>query len=357
MRAVLLALVAACAPPPASPTRPSRSVEVPLTGVIGRYAGQFDIGGESVSLAVDTGSELVAVASPDCDACANDGATAYYSPGSHAVDLHDTWTSAYDRGQMGWVGHAYRDTVAAGALAAPITIYAMSDEAAMILKTDRVSADGIFGFAGDGATNFPDALAREDHVPDVFALRKCATTGTLWLGGYDDADAATYVPANSYYDIALHAIDVLGTRVELPTNTVATVDSGGAGLVVPQAAYDALVAQLDRVPRFHTFFGSADAFFRDHSCQAAPVDIVDSLPPITLELDGIAITVPAAQSYAVPLGRFHVCSALTVRSSVSIGDILMRSNVVVFDRARHRIGIAPPTPCPSPAPADPYDLE
>ncbi|HEY1811269.1 MAG TPA: pepsin-like aspartic protease [Kofleriaceae bacterium] len=337
----------ACSPPaPVSATRATASpVAIPLEGAIGRYVGTFDIGGESFGLAIDTGSELIAVASPACTTCGQDGTTAYYTPGPHAKALHRQIRNAYDEGQFGWTGDAYLDTVTAGDDSAPTVVFAMTDESSMVAIGDGVHADGLIGLAGDGATNWLDGLAHTG-VPDVFALRKCKTTGTLWVGGYDDAGSAMYVDTTPSYDVALHRIAIGSARIELPQGTMAAVDSGTAGLVLPQPAFDAVVAELDRDPFFSGWFGSAAAWFAKAGCEPLPLPaVLDRLPPITIELDGISLTLPAAESYAMPWGD-EVCSVLAARDNyVSIGDLPMRSNVVIFDRARHRMGFAPATRC------------
>ncbi|HEX4455413.1 MAG TPA: pepsin-like aspartic protease [Kofleriaceae bacterium] len=347
--AILLAAVA-CTPPPQMPSPPNAPVAIPLTGAVGRYVGRFDVGGESFGLAVDTGSELLAVASPACAACGRDGTTAYYKPGRHATNLHRQARGAYDEGTFGWTGDAYIDTVGVDQLGAPITMFAMTDESSIVVIGETIHADGIIGLAGSGATSWLDALARTG-VPDVFAMHKCASSGTLWLGGYDGAGSAQYVASDSSYNVALHGIDVGSAHVELPPETVAAVDSGAAGLVVPQATFDAITAELDRDAMFRAVAGgSAAAWFASSSCVPLEPAFLRFLPPLTIELDnGLTMTVPASESYAVPMPPDRVCPGLDVRDNYSsIGDLAMRHGTVVFDRGAKRIGFAPPAACPTP---------
>jgi hypothetical protein len=348
VRALAIALLLGCTPPPpaVAPTPMQRSVEVPLVGRLGRYAGRFDIGGASFGLAIDTGSQLLAVAGLGCASCDRDGATAYYEPGKRARSLHRQVHGAYDEGQLGWTGDAFVDTVTADGLAAPVVVFAMRDETDIVIAGDEIiHADGIFGLAGSGATNWPDALATTG-VPDVFAIHKCETTGTLWLGG--GGGSAQYVASDTSYEVALHCIAIGSASFALPTDTQAVVDSGTAGLVVPPAIYDAILAELDRNPTFQTYFGSAAAWFAHTACtrMVGPASVLDRLPPVTLELDGITLTIPATESYAMPWSPDEVCPTLSARDGwLSVGDLPMRSHTVVFDRAAHRLGFAAPTPC------------
>jgi Eukaryotic aspartyl protease len=346
MRLLAIAIAAvACTPPPASPTPPKGPIAIPLEGALGRYVGRFEIGNQSFGLAVDTGSELVAVASPACMQCGSDGTTAYYTPGKRAKPLQRQVRNAYDEGQIGWTGDAYLDTVGVDSVSAPTVVFAMTEESSMVVVADGVHADGLIGLAGDGVTNWLDGLART-NIPDEFALRKCETTGTMWVGDYDDAGSAVFVDSSLDYDVALQRIAIGSASIELPPNTRAVIDSGTAGLVLPRATYDAVVAALDRDPTFSGWFGSGAAWFDKATCEPVLLrHLLDRLPPITIELDGVSITLPAAESYAMPWGD-EVCPTLATRDDfVLLGDLPMRSNVVVFDRSGRRIGFAPPTSC------------
>jgi hypothetical protein len=350
VRAAFLAIVIGCAPatPPVQPERaPAVPVEIALTGRLGRYAGRFDIGGESFGLAIDTGSELIAVAGAGCPTCDADGSTAYYQPGPKVKRLGGNVVSKYDEGQLGWSGDAYLDRVSADGLGAPVVVFAMTDETDMVLiGEDIVHADGILGLAGSGETSWLDALARTG-VRDELAIHKCETTGTLWLAGAPETGPATFVDATDDYAVALHSVAVGSAHVELPPNTEAIVDSGAPGLVVPRAAYDAITAELDRNMYFAGLFGSGATWFGSDNCVPNPLPkLLDRLPPVTIELDGLTMTIPATQSYALPWPPDKVCPGLRTREDfVSIGDVAMRAGTVIFDRAAHRIGFAPATAC------------
>ena len=355
MRACILAVLIGCstsATPLMSPLHGKTAwpIEVPLAGMLGRYAASVDIGGESFGLAVDTGSTLLAVAGADCKPCGSDGSTAFYEPRRTAKHLPGQIDYLYDQGEVGWTGSAYVDRVSIDGVGTQIPVFAMSNESGVVAVADVMHADGILGMApGDGS--WVDAMVRTG-MPREFAIHKCETTGTLWLGGAP-AGSATWVSATPDYAVAWNAIDIGSAHIELPTTddgaklpARAFVDSGAAGLVVPQATYDAIVAELDRDTFFSGWFGSAATWFTS-GCVSSPLrKALDRLPPITIELDGLTLTIPATQSYAIPWGDDKVCPELVVRDNyVAIGDVAMRSNTVIFEPGELRIGFAPATAC------------
>ncbi len=347
MRACVLAVLIGCATSSAPPKSPLHGktvwpIEVPLVGIIGRYAASVDIGGESFGLAVDTGSTLLAVTGADCDACGSDGSTAVYQPHRDVKHLTGQIEYLYDDGQVGWTGSAYLDHVSIDGIGVDMPVFAISNESGVVAVGDEVHADGILGMAhGDGS--WIDAIVKTG-MPAEFAIHKCDTTGTLWLGGAP-AGSATWVAATPNYGVRLSSIGIGSAHIELPAATKAFVDSGTAGLVVPQPTYDAIIAELDRDTFFRGWLGSAAAFFSQSGCVSSPIrKALDRLPPITIELDGLTLTIPATQSYALPWGDDKVCPALAARDRyVAIGDIAMRSNTVIFRPGG--IGFAAPTPC------------
>jgi hypothetical protein len=349
VRLAFLAIFVACAPaatPPKSPrlAKTAWPIEVPLAGMLGRYAASVDIGGESFGLAVDTGSTLLAVTGADCRSCDDAGSTAIYQPRRTVKHLDGQIEMFYDEGQVKWTGSAYVDRVSIEGAGTDVPVFSISNEAGVVAIADVVHADGILGMA-PGQGSWIEAMVH-DGMPREFAIHKCDTSGTLWLGGAP-AGSATWVAATSDYGIALTSIEIGSAHVELPAATKAFVDSGTAGLVVPQATYDAIVAELDRDPFFSGWFGSAASWFNESGCVSSPIRAaLDRLPPITIALDGVTLTIPATQSYAMPFGDDKVCPMLAVRDDyVAIGDVAMRSNTVIFKPGDLRIGFAPPTPC------------
>jgi hypothetical protein len=341
VRLAFLTLVVACAPSPSSPLQAKTAwpLEVPLAGAFGRYAADVDIGGDAFALSIDTGSTLLAVSGTNCAACDSDGTSGFYQPRRNAKPLNVVLDSRYDEGQAGWRGSAFVDRVSIAGVGAEIPVFAMSNEVGMVAAVGVVRADGILGMKG-GRGSWIDAIVKTG-MPDEFAIHKCDVNGTLWLGGAP-AGSASFVAATPEYGVALHAIDVGSAHVELPPDTTAVVDSGVAGLVVPPAAYDAITAELDQNYVFGGWFGSAAAWFDAGECVPMLVpELLDRLPPITLVLDGITLTIPAKQAYAMPTDDEQVCPTLAARGSY----VEMRTATVIFDRARHRIGFAPPTPC------------
>ncbi|HEY1549881.1 MAG TPA: pepsin-like aspartic protease [Kofleriaceae bacterium] len=344
-----LAIIVACAPSPSSPLNAKHAwpLEVPLEGALGRYTASVDIGGESFGLAIDTGSTVLAVTSANCAACGSAGSTAFYQPRAKVKHLSGQAQYLYDEGEAGWTGSAYIDRVSIGGVGAESAVFAMTTESGIVAIADAIHADGILGMQ-PGEGSWIDAMV-QTGMPRELAIDKCETNGTLWLGGAP-AGSATWIAATPDYAVALHAIDVGSAHIALPSGgTSAFVDSGIAGLVVPQATFDAIAAELDRDDFFSGWLGSAAAFFHG-GCVASPIrSALDRLPPIAIELDGLTLTIPATQSYALAWGSDEVCPALDVRDNyVAIGDVAMRSNTVIFEPGGARLGIEPAAACPTP---------
>jgi hypothetical protein len=138
------------------------------------------------------------------------------------------------------------------------------------------------------------------------------------------------------------------------------IDSGGPALVLPTAAHQPLAQAIASSPAFQQLFGSASWFGNLNSTTPAPAspDEIDAmLPPLTVEIDGtppIALQLPASTSYLVwqydGAGGYAYAPGMVADSGMvgfaDFGNTLMRSQVVVIDRANRKVGFAPATPCP-----------
>lgn len=348
------------------------------------YTAAVTIGGtQNFQLAIDTGSTTLAVAAASCSNCS--GVEPLYTPGAGALDQHETASSTYGTGS--WSGEIYRDVISVDAApnvetdpptAVRMPIVAIGTQSAFFVSATCDSTNGGFegilglgplGAAAQGTTGYFDALVSHGMVPDVFALQLCDLGGTLWLGGYDPSPGSgppVYTPEVSsldsyYYAIDLEAVRVLGQRVTVATKTYpdSIVDVGSSIFLLPTTAYGAVTAAMAAAPAFTGVFGDVDkAWFDDNGCGAASyskADLDGMLPPMTLELGtDPAVLVKAAptESYLVPY-EGEWCWALApfdpsfdVPFAADIGTPIMRSSLVVFDRAHKRIGFAPHSPCP-----------
>jgi hypothetical protein len=338
---------------------------------------------QSFQLAVDTGSTTLAVAAATCSDCS--GVEPLYTPGASAVNEHEMASSAYGTGS--WSGQIYQDVIAVGAapdartdpvMAVPMPIVAIDSQSDFFMGLTCDSSNGGFqgilglgpnGAAVQGTTGYFDVLVSHGMVPDVFALELCDQSGTLWLGGYDPAATTgplVYTPELSsldsyYYAIDLEAVRVAGQRVPVATKTYPTsvVDAGSSVFLLARTAFDQVTSALAADAGFTEAFGGVDeAWFENGGCGApssSKADLDAKLPPMTLELGtdpAVLLQVAPTESYLVPYDG-EWCSAMDVFDpnfevpiAADVGTPVMRSRVVVFDRAHKRVGFAPHVPCP-----------
>jgi hypothetical protein len=353
-------------------------VTIPLSSCVpSSYTAAVTIGGsQAFQLVVDTGSTTLGVASSSCKDCS--GVAPLYDPGSSAVDQHHQASSQFETGQ--WSGEIYEDTVATGPEAAlPVRLVAIDSQSQFFVETlcDSPSGgyQGVLGLgpsaaAVSGTDGYLDRLVAAGQVPDVFALWLCDAGGTLWLGGWDAA-AVTAAPSYTrqlaglhhyYYAVALDAVDVAGTRVPVPSGryTESVIDAGSTAFVLPTAAFDGITKAIAASPGFVSVLGSAGAaWFSDLSdCRTlsqTKAELDATLPPVGLVFDDApdaVVRAPATESYLVQY-QGQWCPALYALDpqgdlpfAAILGSPIMRSNVVVFDRANQRIGFAPHAACP-----------
>ncbi len=357
-------------------------------------------GDQTFELLVDTGSGALAVASSSCAECIDGGAGAGYTPGSSATALGAT-SCIYGSGS--WKGEAYQDTVSmGGSPTAEVKLAAINTEKGFFgipdecdfNSTDTGIFAGIIGFgpSGTGAavphTNvfFDDLVAT--GVANIFTTQLCDTGGTLWLGGYDSTAfkaGATpqYIPmltgalAPFYYVVHLESVEVDGTTVTVPTGsyTSSVLDTGTSMLLIQATAFDAMATAIEADPAFKAVVtgGAADAgsvtFFSRQDCMNAtfqPACMAPSstltkayldanLPPVTFTLGTgptVTLQAPATESYLMNLdGQWcqAACGAtpsmLTFPMAGIIGSEVLKSTIVIFDRANKQFGFVPWETC------------
>jgi hypothetical protein len=331
-------------------------IAVPLEGCSWSFTGTFLVGGTTSSLLVDTGSSLLAVASATCATCLADGVLAKYTPSATAVDDDQMFTATYDGGDMSWTGEEYQDTVAVGGTTVSMSLYAITSEQNFFSAGECGGAEGILGMQGDGLTSLPSTFATAG-ITDEFAMHECRSAGTLWLGGYDPASITappTYVAMPDDFDAQLTDIAVGGTSIGMPASSYgeAIIDSGGPSIIVPQAAYDAITSAVAASSTFATTFGDA-TWFDKQSCVADPpltkAQLDAALPTLSVQLDTTTVAMAATDSYLMTIaqdGHTYFCPALETQPSfLDLGNSLIRSHVVIFDRVHRQLGIATAPPC------------
>jgi hypothetical protein len=243
------------------------------------------------------------------------------------------------------------------------------------------SNQGVLGFGRgpDAVTGtdgfFDQLLAANPVLANIFATELCGAGGTLWLGGYDPTAltaAPQYTPLlaaqgdttdSIFYAVDLEQVSIPGTSVDVPTGGYPTsiVDTGTSLFLLQPTAFSAITSAISSSTAFQTLFGtSAASFFSnvDECVTLSPTseEIDAALPPLTLVFGtspAISVTATATESYLVSYSTGSWCP--TMQSSAPstslplasvIGSPLLRSSIVIFDRAAMRIGFAPHAACP-----------
>ena len=339
------------------------------------YTVGATIGSQQFQLTLDTGSGTLGVASSSCSGCS---VTPEYTPGSTAVDQKKTASSTYVSGS--WSGEIYKDDVSLPPGASTLLDFVAIDTQSMFFQpipcdSKSGSMQGIVGFAPPaaalaGTTGLMDQMVASQKVPDVFATKLCDTGGSLWLGGYDPAattGAVQYTPFQpqffdaGYYGVNLVSIEVNGMTVPIASAQYADslVDTGTSIFALGTTAYDALIAAIGSDAAFTKTFGGASFFTAQQPCvatSATKATLDATMPALTLTFgSGPAITVhaTATESYLFSYMGQGWCSAIqgfpsgpNAPVAALMGAPILRSNVLVFDRAQKRLGFAPHTACP-----------
>jgi hypothetical protein len=361
---------------------PSGVVAVPLSGCNGSgYTAAVTLGGsQTLDLIVDTGSASLGAAAKGC-ACG--GVAPTYTPGSTATDENQQGNSQFGTGQF--TGEIYQDSVSMGSSpTAPTKLVAIGSETGIFDQPVQCNSksggmEGIVGFGPPGAeiqgtTTFFGSYVATNKVADVFATELCDTKGTLWLGGFDPGATTQppqYVPltsdifATAYYSVHLESVTVGSTTVPVAQGQFAdsVVDTGTSAFLVGTTAYNAIVAAIEGNAGFKAAFGSS--FFpapNAHSVACASSNqtkaaLDASLPTMTLTLGtnpSFTVEASATESYLVEYGPGTWCPGLigADQSAASgfvfasiMGSPVLRSSIVIFDRAQKRIGFAPHGAC------------
>jgi hypothetical protein len=225
---------------------------------------------------------------------------------------------------------------------------------------------------------------------NVFATELCPNGGTLWLGGYDPSAttaAPQYTPMpNSpyspyYYLVTLTAITVGSTTIPIASANASypdtVLDTGSSVFIMPSAAFSLLTNTIAADLHFQQLFGvstsdggslGADAstpdagvpsyFSNPSNCVSLTEtkEQLDSLlPPLTLVFGSnpsISVQALPTESYLISYDGLW-CPAVYGMDpgedfpfAADLGAPVLRSNVVIIDRANQRVGFAPHAACP-----------
>jgi hypothetical protein len=136
----------------------------------------------------------------------------------------------------------------------------------------------------------------------------------------------------------------------------AVVDSGGPAMFLPKPAFDAVTHALGDNSTFREQIGDPTAWFEHGTCRQIAISrdqLDDALPVLSIALDGATLEMRPSESYLSVVrwrDQMLYCPALrpagvAAGGALDLGDSVMRSHVVVFDRAGSRMGFARPKPC------------
>jgi hypothetical protein len=371
----------------AAPSGPAAMTAIPLSACVPLvYAANVSIGGQDFQLIVDTGSTSLGVAGSGCSNCS---VTPLYAPGSTATDQKQTASSQFGSGSFS--GEIYKDSVGL----APSPGVAM-DFVSITSQTGFFQAgstcggkpyQGLVGFdraaaALQGTNAFFDQAVASQGFVDVFAMQLCDDGGTLWLGGFDAAATTaapqytpfTSDPASTYYytvDLASISVDGASGSVAVASGTYndSILDTGTSAFLLGSTAYTQLTGMLSANAGFKSVFGAqASTWFNSTGGNPSCANLTQTkaqldaaLPAITMTFGsnpGITVKAPATESYLMPYPGAGWCNALLSQAqgpsfpiAAILGAPVLRSNVVIFDRAHGRAGFAPHAPCPTSAKA------
>ena len=344
-----------------------------------QYTATATIGGtQQFQLVVDTGSGSLGVAGSTCSNC---GVMPEYTPDSTATDEMQVCQASYGTG--GWNGEIYQDNVALGpSMAVPVKFGSMTVQSTnpAFLNPGQTqcvahpSGGGVQGIIGFGPTassfagtdGFWDVYAATEMVPDLFALKLCDTSGTLWLGGFDGA-AVTAPPkftpmmgggfANTYYLMDFETITVGTGGTPIPVGSARTV-TGRYGDQRLHPEHERLQPVIDCAQR-RTQRRIHPGFELPHQrrlrSRAAEQGATRRDAPTAQADHGDRTRARSPSTRRRPI-RTSISPAVRTGASASLGGNagaaavlgapILKSNVVIWDRGNARIGFAPKTPCP-----------
>ena len=351
------------------------AVPLDMCGPALQYTATATIGGtQQFQLVVDTGSGSLGVAGSTCSNC---GVMPEYTPDSTATDEMQVCQASYGTG--GWDGEIYQDNVAlAPSMAVPVKFGAMTVQSTnppflnpgqtqCVAHPSGGGVQGIIGFGPmassfSGTDGFWDVYAATEMVPDLFALKLCDTSGTLWLGGFDGTQvtaAPHFTPmmggmfASTYYLVDFETLTIGTTAITVGNGDPSLVDTGTSVFILNTNAYNQLMTALNADPNVASILGSS--FLTNGGCEAvqqSKAQLDAMLPPLTLTMgtgpDAFTINAAPTDSYLYFAGGQDWCVGVlggNAGAAAVLGAPILKSNVVIWDRGNSQIGFAPKSPC------------
>jgi len=303
---------------------------------------------QKLEFLVDTGSANMAIAGPACKdqhnvKCKIDNFY-YPSKSETSVALGRPVETEYGKGS--WSGHVYRDVVSFPGGPTTIAEFAVIDREKEFFLKNSVN-EGILGLAykslaAENVEPLYDQLVHDRKLPDIFAMSLCNGNGRLWLDEPDDEAFHrpihwTRIIHRAWYTVRMTGIDVGGRSLGLSPYSYppAIVDSGTTDILLEPEIYIAVIAMLKR-------HGPPvdERFWNNYCVETDPF----KWPYITIYLKDMrggsfALTV-LGKHYVRKQDQFYCLSIGAKQFGAVLGEVTMEGNVVIFDRANHRIGFA-----------------
>lgn len=362
--------------------RRSIGADLALTGIPATaytVIASFGTPAQNFSLVVDTGSSNLAVA-----ASSTAGATPYYVSTASSSFINVGSAVAVQYAVGAWTGTRITDMVQLASSGLPrlsVDFAAITSSSSFFNAQSSYKFQGILGLAyialarpsGSPITPLLDSLVA-NGANNSFGLQLCdarttAQGAVVSAGGFlqvgagpsDLADissgAFVYAPLvqQSYYTVSVTDVafngQSLGLGCSLYNSPRAIVDSGTTNLVLPQAAYDAVVAGFSTRVSFQSASDKA-LFFSGTQCFTFPRALTLSLPAITITLaaaDGVFdLKIPPwtyLRILAANTSQSTDCRVFGVQAGCGsvLGISVLSSYTALFDRANSRVGFAPST--------------
>jgi hypothetical protein len=339
------------------------------------YSAQLKVGDQQFALIVDTGSGTMAVAGDGCRACASAGVSPLYTPSATATDLRKTTSAMYGDGSR-WTGEIFDDT-AGLAHGTPDVALAFASIASESQLFNDVSVQGILGMGPPqllepGTTSYFGKVTTAGVSP-VLSLELCGTSGTMWLGGYDDkavVAAPRFTPfavasnrTRAFYAIDIDDVKIGGTSLGFGAADFQSpvVDSGTTLFYLPTPVFAKMASAIGASAGFQSLFSGKQSALQNGGCISArgttPAMVDAALPKMTVSFPDAApgalaasFDLEATQSYLYFRGNGTYCAAFgdAGPAGAILGDTFLGSFVTVIDVENHRVGFALDQGCSEP---------
>jgi Eukaryotic aspartyl protease len=282
---------------------PVRVPDQTCTFVLQTYVN-VSLGGQQMTLMLDTGSSSILVASRLCGASCGDAVRWDQTLGVATTHLT---SGRFGDGHNSWAAKVYTvDATIGGVTVAGAAVAAVTSQVNQSAVWDETcSYHGVAGPVFSGILGVGPPAAASPYTTDwmtqalvggdpVFTVTQCMSGGTLTLGAAPDG--ATFVPPGKYagywYTVPLTSARVGGGASLSTSGAIVVIDTGAQANFLPQALYDELIAALGgrMAPGDYEFRLTAD-------------ELNQLFPPMHLVLEGgVQLNVPAVGAYLGVVG-------------------------------------------------------